>query len=192
MKLFFCESAYSMCLAFAFAALSLAAEASAGAEKATDQPVTTNPEQLAPMAGPYKPDTPVATSSDDTKTPQKSIKGMDAPAVEEPRVRARVQARWDALIQMDMERVYSFATPSYRKANNLRHLNNQYAGQVKRDSIEIHSVRFEETTPPTAKVDRTLFFTIEGFQAGTQMQLDSFETETWVKVDDEWWYVEPR
>jgi hypothetical protein len=38
----------------------------------------------------------------------------------------------------------------------------------------------------------TLYFTTSGFGGSDPLKLDAPVTDTWVKVDGEWWYVEPR
>lgn len=107
-------------------------------------------------------------------------------------IRSRVQARWDALIKLDMEKVYRFATPTYRKTYDLDHLNNQYAAQINRKSIQILAINIPKDDPDTAQVQLWLFFTSKGFSAGSIYQGESYEKETWVRRNGCWWYVEAR
>ncbi|MEC9362823.1 MAG: hypothetical protein VYC42_06335 [Pseudomonadota bacterium] len=195
-KLFFLDirgARSALAAGFLSVALSLSGHALA-ADGGSETPVgAAGAEQ--PMPGPFKPDTPLVNppeSEEVSAPPAKKVEGLGNLEKEEQALRARVEARWDALIKVDMAKVYEFATPTYRKANSLNHLNNQYAAQVQRDSIRIDSVRFEEGTPPSAKVALTLYFTTSGFGGSDPLKLDAPVTDTWVKVDGEWWYVEPR
>lgn len=114
------------------------------------------------------------------------------PAVREKALRARVQARWDAMLALDMKRVYEFATPAYRQQYDLRHLQNQYAAQIERTRAEIYQVRFDPDLADTAKVVVLLHFRTEGGAPGTMIESYSRIVETWIAQDGQWWYVEPR
>lgn len=111
---------------------------------------------------------------------------------EERKLHSRVQARWDALVAFDLKKVYSFATPSYRKIHNQAHLNAQYHNKLLRKRAEIYSIQFEDEKKTQAKVKVQLHF--ETFLGNMEQPLQgsSWETDTWVKVDGQWWYVEPR
>lgn len=111
---------------------------------------------------------------------------------EERKLHSRVQARWDALVAFDLKKVYSFATPSYRKIHSQAHLNAQYHNKVLRKNAEIYSIQFEDEKKTQAKVKLQLHF--ETFLGNSDQPLkgSSWETDTWVKADGQWWYVEPR
>lgn len=114
-----------------------------------------------------------------------------APVDEAAILRARVQARWDAFLQADFERVYSFATPTYRKSFGYEHFSNQYAMQIRRTGIEIYKHQFDPADPSVAKVVVLLSFISEG-AVGAPYEGVSRVVETWVKQEGKWWYVEPR
>ena len=107
-------------------------------------------------------------------------------------IRNRVTERWDALMNLDMEKVYSFATPAYRETYDLIHLNNQYGAQIKRTGIEILETNILVDDPNTADVRLNLYFVTEGAAAGSVYNGSSYERETWVKRNGCWWYVERR
>jgi uncharacterized protein YchJ len=107
-------------------------------------------------------------------------------------IRSRVQARWDALIKLDMEKVYGFATPAYRDTYDLVHLHNQYGAQVERTGIEIFDIKLQESDPDTADVRLNLYFNSGGALPGSISPGVSYEKETWVRRKGCWWYVETR
>ncbi|MGH8548910.1 MAG: hypothetical protein ACRERU_09985 [Methylococcales bacterium] len=107
-------------------------------------------------------------------------------------IRARVQARWDALIKLDMEKVYRFATPAYRDTYDLVHLNNQYGAQIERTRIDILEINIPQDDPDTADVRLNLYFIAAGVSGGSVYRGESYEKETWVRRIGCWWYVEPR
>ncbi|ADE16697.1 hypothetical protein Nhal_3677 [Nitrosococcus halophilus Nc 4] len=110
---------------------------------------------------------------------------------EEEALRARIHARWEAIQALDFERVYEFATPAYRRTHSLEHFQNQYAAQVRRKGIEIRDIRFDPDDPALAKVGLLLEFESSGV-LGPMIEGVSRVEETWMKVDGQWWYVEPR
>lgn len=108
----------------------------------------------------------------------------------EEQLRTRVQERWDALIALDIPTVYAFATPTYRATYDLRHLTNQYGGQIQRKRIDIHSVEIDEAGT-TADVKVVVWSETSGF--GSEMiELSTISKGTWLKRDGLWWFVEPR
>lgn len=110
----------------------------------------------------------------------------------EEALRSRVQARWDAVLALDFDRVYGFATPAYRQAHDLAHFRNQYASQIERTRIEIYETLFDAENENAAKVVVLLYFKAEGGAPGTYFEGMSRVVETWVRQDGQWWYVEPR
>lgn len=110
---------------------------------------------------------------------------------DEAALRARVEARWQAILALDFDRVYQFATPAYRATHSLEHFKNQYAAQVERKGIEIRALRFDPEEPNTAKVQVALRFATSGVY-GPVIEGTDYIEETWVKEKGQWWYVEPR
>lgn len=109
---------------------------------------------------------------------------------DEEQLRQRSQERYEALIAMDMAKVYSYATPSYRASFDQSHHAGQYGGQIKRERAEVSKVEIDESTQ-TAKVQMQVWSKTSGF--GSQMiELSTYSNGTWVKRDGLWWFVEPR
>ncbi|MEQ1438373.1 hypothetical protein AAG565_03320 [Fontimonas sp. SYSU GA230001] len=113
---------------------------------------------------------------------------------EEKKLAERVKARWDALIAFDLKKLYGFATPSYRKAHDQNYFNAQYQNRIARKSATIVDLAFDDDKKTQARVTVRLDFDI--FTASMPMAAPlpsvSWEKETWVKVDGQWWFVEPR
>ncbi len=110
---------------------------------------------------------------------------------EATRLRERVEARWQAILALDFDHVYQFATPDYRATHSLEHFKNQYAAQVERKGIEVRSVEFDPEDPNLAKVLVILRFQTSGV-VGPAFEGTSRVTETWIKQQGQWWHVEPR
>lgn len=113
------------------------------------------------------------------------------PRSEEEALRARVEARWQAILALDFDKVYQFATPSYRATHSLEHFKNQYAAQIERKGVEIRQIGFDPEDPNTARVQVILRFATSGVH-GPVLELSNPIDETWVKEEGQWWYVEPR
>lgn len=109
----------------------------------------------------------------------------------ESALRERVESRWDAVLAVDFDKVYTFATPAYRKTYDLRHFHNQYAVQVQRTGAEVREIDFMDDTFTTAKVIVMLSFQTTGFGSGVIDGVSRIE-ETWVRENGKWWFVEPR
>lgn len=120
--------------------------------------------------------------------------GLAPSAAESPEqaLRGRVEARWDAVLALDFDRVYEFATPAYRQAHDLTHFKNQYASQIERTRIEVYETAFDPENSEAAKVVVLLYFKAEGGAPGSYFEGMSRVVETWVRQDGQWWYVEPR
>ncbi len=109
---------------------------------------------------------------------------------DEEQLRVRSQERYDALIAMDLAKVYSYATPSYRTSFDQRHHAGQYASQIKRERAEVTKVEIADSGE-VAKVQMQVWSLTSGF--GSQMiELSTYSNGTWVKRDGMWWFVEPR
>ncbi|MDP9141146.1 MAG: hypothetical protein M3O62_10180 [Pseudomonadota bacterium] len=110
---------------------------------------------------------------------------------EERKIFQRATARWKALADYDLAKVYSFATPAYRKTHPQKHLNSQYHNKVDRKGVDIVELKFSNEQKTEAKLRIKLKFQM--FQSNMQsIEGISWETDTWVKVDGQWWYVEPK
>lgn len=110
---------------------------------------------------------------------------------DEDQLKKRVEERWDALIKLDMNTVYSFATPTYRSNYDLVHLANQYAGQITRTGVQIENIDIDSASN-TAQVKVTVHSMMKGFDGADPFPISTLSKSTWIKADGLWWHVEPR
>lgn len=113
-------------------------------------------------------------------------------SADERKLYERATARWAALSEFDLAKVYSFATPAYRKTHDQKHLNAQYHNKIFRKGVDIVSLKFSKDDKTEAKLRIKLKFQMA--QSSSPQLIDgiAWETDTWVKVDGQWWYVEPK
>jgi hypothetical protein len=100
-------------------------------------------------------------------------------------VRARAQARWDALIAGRWEQAYSYATPAYRAAVDLYGFRSKLDKLIKRKSAEVTSVTCEESA--LCKVKIRLRFAVQLDDMG---DITTVFEERWVAESGEWWRYE--
>jgi len=115
----------------------------------------------------------------------------EPPRSPEEIVTERAQARWDAVIDRDPESSYEYQTPGYRE----------------KVSVTDHAVRFSrrQITWTAADVlgaecaeDRCTVEIMIGYRAdGAPGVLSGLEgsrpiEETWILIENEWWYTDPR
>lgn len=113
-------------------------------------------------------------------------------SAEERKIHDRAHARWQALIDFDLAKVYSFATPAYRKTHDQKHLNAQYHNKILRKGVDVISLTYSNEQKTEAKLRVKLKFQNVMTSMGQAMDSISWETDTWVKVDGQWWYVEAK
>lgn len=104
-------------------------------------------------------------------------------------LRQRAQERWEALITGDYDKVYAFASPSYRAAFPKSHLLGRYANQVKRTGVEVQNAKLSHDDPDVATVGVNIDYVTELWGGGLYKGTRYFET-SWIKEDDQWWHVE--
>lgn len=109
---------------------------------------------------------------------------------DEQRIEMRVQSRWQAMIDEDLERAYSFASPAYRQAYSLQDFVGLYGSQVQRTKVSVDAVEILGTQPPTANVELTLYFQFVMESGQAPIETGSLVKEKWIKIDGNWWRVE--
>ena len=116
---------------------------------------------------------------------EQAVKGDDDIVVE------RAKARWEALLGKDLETAYSYYSPGYRSATSAV----DYMFQIKTRRVKWESAEYLEhsCTDRSCKVKFKTGFKVEKAVPGMDVYhgFDDVE-ETWVKPDDEWWYVPPK
>jgi len=102
-------------------------------------------------------------------------------------VEERSQARWDALVARDVDTAYTFYSPGFRaqtQASSFAAL--MLTRPIRWDNAEVTSVECQEDL---CTVVVSLAYTAvgaPGVLAG--MQNERPITETWLKIDGDWWY----
>jgi len=95
-------------------------------------------------------------------------------------VKARAQARWDALLKEDFTTAYSYLGPGSRAVNSL----DAYKAAVRRNfykAAQVATVTCE--TADSCFVDVRVEYVFRGSRIKTPLG------ETWIKQDGNWWYV---
>lgn len=108
----------------------------------------------------------------------------------EQRLRERHAGRWNAVVAVDFDTVYEYATPEYRKIYSATHLHNQYAAQIERTSAKMRSVNYS----PDGNIAyvRTLLGFRTTLPNGEIYEDAAGLDEQWRFIDGDWWFVEPR
>ena len=95
-------------------------------------------------------------------------------------VKARAQARWDALLKEDYATAYSYLGPGSRAVNSME----AYKAAVPKNfykAAQVHSVVCE--TPESCMVDVRVDYLFRGSRIKTPL------AETWIKQEGNWWFV---
>lgn len=97
-------------------------------------------------------------------------------------VRARAQARWDALVAGDWVKAYGYSTPAYRDAVDLYGFRAKHDGLIKFRKAEVLDVACEETA---CKVQLQVTFTPP--QDIPSPDLTTVIEDRWVSEAGNWW-----
>jgi hypothetical protein len=103
-------------------------------------------------------------------------------------VRSRAQAWLDALMDFDIDGIYSFTSPAYQSAHSARFYSKNYAGRNMWRSAELGEISCDQADAFGVCAVKVLV-TYQGFNMREEMT--TALTETWVQVDGVW-YSQPR
>ena len=112
------------------------------------------------------------------------------PKTDEERVFALAEKRQAALMEHDFKKAYQYMSPGYRQLNNLQKFQGDYAGVYHWESSEVLRANCEEDV---CNLDVKIFFDI-GPVLGAAKSADGksiiyrVSSETWVKLDNKWWF----
>ena len=95
-------------------------------------------------------------------------------------VKARAQARWDALVKEDYATAYSYLGPGSRAVNSLEAYKTAIPKSFYRDA-QVEKVVCE--TAETCEVQARVEYEFKGSRIKTPL------TETWIRQEGNWWYV---
>jgi hypothetical protein len=101
-------------------------------------------------------------------------------------VRARAQARWDALLKGDFERAYGYISPGGRAVVPYPTYRGRIGGAVTWKSAEVASVTCETLEKCSVQVKVTYLPAMHRSAIGT---IERHMEETWVVDAGQWWLV---
>ena len=103
-----------------------------------------------------------------------------APGKPDDAVKARAQARWDALVKGDIDKAYAFLSPGSRAVLDLE----AYRESIKRGFWRSATVQGVQcSSADTCDVTAEIEYQYRGNRVKTPLQ------ETWVRQESDWWYV---
>lgn len=99
----------------------------------------------------------------------------------------RATTRWDALIRKDFAAAYSLTSPGYRKLYSLDAFKGKFGGKTDWRRIEIVDVAFKGDDAATVGIN--LHFVYYQAQSEQALDMTTYVQESWVREDDQWWYL---
>jgi len=108
---------------------------------------------------------------------------------EEAQLRARVLARWEALIGGDFKAAYSFETPAYRAIYTPSQFRAQFGNQTRWIMANLKEIRYDD--PMVAKVRVEVAYRYaEPERDGKMADMTSEVNEIWLRKEEQWWRQE--
>lgn len=132
---------------------------------------------------------PGDATSDALTATDSNADAAPAPPTDPAGLQERVEARWQALIDGDLPRAYSYLTPGYRTLYPLESYFRSLGSKVKWLGIDVVDI---EIDGQRAVVTLTLRYRLQlPPQAGFEIKddLTTQLTETWLWREGEWWFV---
>ena len=103
------------------------------------------------------------------------------PRAPEEAVKARAQARWDALLKGDVKAAYAFLSPGSRAVNTQE----AYGGSLRSGFWKSAVVEKAACDAPDAcEAQVTIEYEFQGKRTKTPLR------ETWIREGTDWWYVQ--
>lgn len=113
--------------------------------------------------------------------------GLGRPNTPEEQVKARAQARADAMVKRDLDRVYEFFAPAYRAAVPVQTYRNSIGKALVMVGATVESVECESLEKCIAKVRvETKPLVVPRF-TGT---ISTYADETWLLEAGQWWFFQ--
>ena len=127
-----------------------------------------------------------------TTTVKDTSAGQEAkPVSDDPVVVERAKARWEAVLARDAETAYTYYSPGYRSTTSVvDYMFKERSRRVKWVSAEYVS---HNCTENACKITFKTGFKVNKALPGMDEYTgyDDFE-ESWVRTQDEWWFVPPK
>ena len=109
-------------------------------------------------------------------------------ASQRPVLKARAEARWDALIKGDIEKAYIYTTPEYRAVVNLQQYKGKYGRVLDWRGARVVDISYDVPTVATVSVEVTYRIGLPGM-AGELIETQKAISEKWIYKNREWWYT---
>ena len=97
----------------------------------------------------------------------------------------RAIERWNALINKDWEKAYSYETPNFRKTYNIEEYKTNFGSAITWKSIKFLSKKQVNDKVTDVKVELTILFN----DSGSKMLIPSIFDARWLYSDNNWWHV---
>lgn len=120
-----------------------------------------------------------------TLEPEESEKWRES---QRPVLKARAEARWDALIKGDIEKAYAYTTPEYRAVVNLQQYKGKYGRVVDWRGARAVDISYDDPTVATVSVEVTYRIGLPGMR-GEVIETQKAISEKWIYMNREWWYT---
>lgn len=99
----------------------------------------------------------------------------------------RVTAWWSALIRQDFETAYSLTSPGYRNVFSLEAFKGRFDRKSGWRGYEVVGIDFK--SEDAAVVGINMHFLYHPPQTEKALDMKTYIQESWVLVDDQWWYL---
>ena len=107
-----------------------------------------------------------------------------APSTPEAAVEQRATAYWKARQAGQINKVYAFSTPSYRKVRTLEQFKLQFGTAAAGRAVEVRKVTCE-AEKCVARIKLSVTPALAGIKVGN---IDTYLDETWLLEDGQWWH----
>lgn len=109
-------------------------------------------------------------------------------ASQRPVLKARAEARWDALIKGDIEKAYIYTTPEYRAVVNPQQYKGKYGRVLDWRGARVVDISYDVPTVATVSVEVTYRIGLPG-AGGEVIEMQKAISEKWIYKNREWWYT---
>ena len=120
-----------------------------------------------------------------TLEPEESEKWRES---QRPVLKARAEARWDALIKGDIEKAYAYTTPEYRAVVNLQQYKGKYGRVLDWRGSRVVDISYDVPTVATVSVEVTYRIGLPSM-GGEVIETQKAISEKWIYMNREWWYT---
>jgi len=100
----------------------------------------------------------------------------------------RATARWNALINRNWEKAYSYQSPNYRKTYTLEAFTNNFGRAVEWKKVKLLSEKAVSDSVVDVEIEIISLFK----DVGVEMMLPGQFFERWQKIDGTWWYFKKK